>query len=1113
MQRKPQHALVQLPGMVLYLDGSSPTIDLQSVNHFIVSKGLTRLACTSSFYQALAIALSYAATEEAQAAVFERATGIFPRIVDLIESTVQQTTHSVDQEAGSEHKTILAQVSNLLDLCRAFTNSSEVQQTSETCLRRLIGSALEGICELDKEDRIVFVNSLLAAMLGYTTDQMIGRSVYDFFYDRNVHLAKQHIMENRHEVTRLDHMRLRHRDGQSVWALISVMPMLDCRGEYAGALGIVTDVTGHKRYDDVKAIVFQIMQAAEFLDTPRLYYELVYRAIRNLLPISRFELVLYESRSQKIHFAYVSGEDCPTPTTCRLGHGLIEYVLRTGLVLVASPQEIERLLKSGDLDPAHTYPLHWVGVPLKARGRMVGVITLQLDTEVIPIGSQEIGALEFIATHVSANIERIRADERLRDSEAAYRAMFEKNRAVKLLIDPRTGKIVEANPAACEFYGYSARALRGMRIMEINTLPPDQVQVEMSRALHAEQTYFLFKHRLASGEIRDVEVYSSPMKIHGRRLLFSVIHDITSRRKAENDLHFRLQLGKMLARVSTDFVAASPMNLNPEIVRALQVVGTFLGADFACVLQVEPGGNRFSSTHIWSAEGVYTDLDVFQELPIDPFAGWMNMLGRGDVVCVQHAADMPPEAEHAKRLILDLGIQSFICVPLFQLNVPIGWVGFFSKSYMRDWSEGDLDALRMLAQIFMNALERRRTELAIRQHEQELQTLIENSPDVICRFDGEMRCLYVSSQFAGFINTTAEDMVGRRLDELNMPDKEKALLEATARQVFVTGQPATVVVAIPSSPETGALCYFQIRIAAVLGLNGGGESVLCVARDITELECAKQEIEALNRSLERRVVERTKQLEVANRHLELEIAQHEQHKAELISSRAHLRSLAQQVVAAQEAERQRISRILHDEVTQDLMALTMTLAWMQNELPEDATELLRRLDAGILSIEMTTEQIRQLAHDLRPPALDALGLDRALESYCKVLAERMSMHIEYAGASLPRLPGTVSICLYRAAQEGLTNIVKHAQARHIWVRLLFGSRGIVLTIRDDGQGFDPAALQRRMSTQAVPWGVGLRGMRERFELLGGKLSIHSSLHVGTRLTGFIPGNMIKELME
>jgi len=132
-----------------------------------------------------------------------------------------------------------------------------------------------------------------------------------------------------------------------------------------------------------------------------------------------------------------------------------------------------------------------------------------------------------------ATTESDYVQEALRESEERYRQMFEKNRAVKLLIDPESGAIVDANPAAAHFYGYSVEQLKKMNISHINILSIEQIKLEMTRAATEDRFHFFFHHRLASGEIRDVEVYSSPLSLHGRKLLFSIIHDITERNRAE----------------------------------------------------------------------------------------------------------------------------------------------------------------------------------------------------------------------------------------------------------------------------------------------------------------------------------------------------------------------------------------------------------------------------------------------------------------------------------------------------------------------------------------------------------------------------------------------------
>jgi len=125
------------------------------------------------------------------------------------------------------------------------------------------------------------------------------------------------------------------------------------------------------------------------------------------------------------------------------------------------------------------------------------------------------------------------SEDALRSSEALYRALFEKNQATKLLIDPATGVIVDANLAATRFYGYSRAALQAMRIMDINLLPPAAVLEQLHHAQSERQSLFFFKHRLASGEVRDVEVHASPVEVNGRSLLFSIVHDVTDRLRAE----------------------------------------------------------------------------------------------------------------------------------------------------------------------------------------------------------------------------------------------------------------------------------------------------------------------------------------------------------------------------------------------------------------------------------------------------------------------------------------------------------------------------------------------------------------------------------------------------
>ena len=131
--------------------------------------------------------------------------------------------------------------------------------------------------------------------------------------------------------------------------------------------------------------------------------------------------------------------------------------------------------------------------------------------------------------------ERKQAEEALRESEERFRGMFEKHSAVMLLIEPVMGRIVDANKAAERFYGYTVSQLLSMSIQDINILPPHEVEATRNLALKEQRNYFIFPHRLANGELRTVEVYTSPIEQNGALQLFSIIHDITDRKRLEEE--------------------------------------------------------------------------------------------------------------------------------------------------------------------------------------------------------------------------------------------------------------------------------------------------------------------------------------------------------------------------------------------------------------------------------------------------------------------------------------------------------------------------------------------------------------------------------------------------
>jgi signal transduction histidine kinase len=218
----------------------------------------------------------------------------------------------------------------------------------------------------------------------------------------------------------------------------------------------------------------------------------------------------------------------------------------------------------------------------------------------------------------------------------------------------------------------------------------------------------------------------------------------------------------------------------------------------------------------------------------------------------------------------------------------------------------------------------------------------------------------------------------------------------------------------------------------------------------------------------------------------------------LMEQRENLREMAEHVIIAQEEERKRISRELHDELGQALTTHLLALRNLQEEVSAPGEPLFERLRTFYDQTSEMFSAIRRLAQDLRPPVLDALGLRLAMQTYCAEFTRRTSLPVDFdADQDLPALPDLFNITIYRVLQEALTNIIKHAGASHVWVELSADEGNeIALTVQDNGHGLPNGESKSN--------GIGLAGLRERLTIAGGDLKISSSPEHGTILSAQLP---------
>jgi signal transduction histidine kinase len=537
-------------------------------------------------------------------------------------------------------------------------------------------------------------------------------------------------------------------------------------------------------------------------------------------------------------------------------------------------------------------------------------------------------------------------------------------------------------------------------------------------------------------------------------------------------------------------VLTSTLDLDAVLEELILEIKTLLGATGGSVLLLDPASDKlvFAAVVAPDAQAL-----VGVQLPLAAgIAGWT--IQQRQPVLVDDAQNDPRFYNQIDHLT-GLTTQSLLAVPLIFKDRAIGVIEIINKAKGR-FNQQDLEILETLAGsaaiAIENArlyeeLERRAHHLAVLHEMDRAITASLRLSDVyhvfslhaarlfpydwlaIARLDGEeIRRTYMAG----------EDKSGLPRQTI-LPRKTSA-----AGWVISRGQP---LLRHDLAPDTGfaddeQLVALGIRSNLIIPLRVKG-------RIIGTWELGSRQLGAYNAGDLELLQAMADQLAIAIENARL--------FEQVQSGREQLRRLAQQVVSTQEEERQRLSRELHDEAGQVLTALKIGLTLIRDDLPAPMETLHQRMVEAVDLTDITMERLRTLARDLRPPALDTAGLIPTLEGLCHEFGRRVGLAIAFEAEELSPLADLVNICLYRFLQEALTNVAKHAQATQVWVKLSTGAGDVRLEVQDNGRGFDP-------QTGPQPAGIGLLGLQERLDVLGGRLEIESQPGQGVCLIAHLP---------
>jgi PAS domain S-box-containing protein len=1024
------------------------------------------------------------------------------------------------------------------NLAKATRLSDELEQTNETLrmsearYRILVETSPDIVLLFDLQGNVVMSNQVGLTLFGYERmDEVAGKNIVDFIgpddQPRAVE-AFQSILTTG-GLKDFDCLAIK-KDGSTFYAEFSGALLMDEAGRPQSVMGVGRDITVRKEAErilrdakDALAVkvvetTVQLQQAASRLE------ELVMHG----------PTVIFSFRASDHIVTYMSEN-----VAALVGYEAAQFIQdRNFWRAHVHPDDQERVFAQVDHpgDPDRdVFDYRFMkkdGMYCWLRGERM----LMRDADGIP--------LEFVGSWIDITDHK-NAEETLRLSEARYRSLYDGMMDAYVTVD-MNGRILQFNQAYQKMVGYEPHELRELTYTDLTPEKWQAAEAEITEKQVIGRGYsdiYEKEYIRKDGSIIPVELRAALIRDESGNPagMWALIRDISVRKIIEQTLRDSEARYRELLDNSMQGVIVFQ---NMQVVYTNQAVTESLGytqeelnslTPAEMVLRVYPDDRHTFLEQLQSRDenpatperysmrvihknGEIRWIDA-RTVPILLEERPATMTTAIDVSEIKRVEAELQESERTQRSILNasdamvfladangiiistndklvqrLGLKADAVVGIsvhglfteevtrerkvyFNRVVSSGKLVIFEDSRDGIWFENSfypiLDKSGKVVQVaayIRDITEKRRMTEALRTSEEQYRTLAEAAHDMIFIINRDDCIEYVNSFGAQFLGQPPQTLVGQPR-ECFFPKESSLHQQEAIRKVFRSGE---AISADSANIFPNQTVWLSTWLVPLKDAAGEVTSVLGVSRDISNLKQSEEELRQARDFLEERVAERT---------------------AELSDSQEKMRSLTAQTVKTQEEERRTISRELHDDAGQALITLQYSLAAVQNELPETETFSRKRLSDSLRVIDQTMQHIRSLAHSLRPPVLDIGGIDLSLQEYCREQTERTRIPILYQGQDIPGLPDEISISLYRFVQEGLTNVLKHAQATQAKVRLQYKKGEISISVSDNGIGMDDPI---------PPRGMGLDGIRERLKLLGGRLETHSTKGRGTRLVAYVP---------
>jgi len=567
--------------------------------------------------------------------------------------------------------------------------AKQVKPQDEHCYGELVQSANSIILKLDASGQITFVNTYAQKFFGYSENELIGRSALETIMPhressgRDLKDLLEKVCSCPQEIQFGENENLT-KDGRRVWISWTNKAIQSSDGQPVGIVSVGHDITERKKAEQ------------KLGESEERYRSLIENAPIGIYRTTPDGRIVDANSSLVKMLGYSSFQELAKRNIKKEGY-------EPGYSRRNFCEQIER---DGEI----------IGLEVTWRTRTGSSLFVRENAKAI---RDEYGKVLFYEGTVEDITQRKRAEKALLLAEEKYRGIFD-NAAEGIFQSTLDGRYLTVNPMLAFILGYESPEELLSEVADINVkfyVAPQRRQEFASKVLEhgaisglESRAYRKDKSIIWVSENARV-IHDSEEQVCGFE---GTVVDITERKQAEEALQYRVEFEKLITHISTHFINLQSTEIDKGINHALRAVGTFADVDRSYLFLFSEDDRTMSNTHEWCAEGIESQVHRLRNIPVERVPYFSEIIRRLEPFYIPRVADLPPEASAEKKEFEFESIQSLICIPMVYAGALMGFLGLDSVSTERTWSEDNISLLKIVGEIFVNALARKRDEESLR---------------------------------------------------------------------------------------------------------------------------------------------------------------------------------------------------------------------------------------------------------------------------------------------------------------------------------------------------------------------------------------------------------------